>query len=242
LEFLLDNAVRTIKEADKRGIVLRIMGAVAFKYHCQKFAYLYKVLGRELSDMDFMGYWKQRDHIEKLFKDLGYMRMQPSIASYVAKRQMYKMDNITIDVFLDAIKMCHTIDLRGRLEVEYPTIPLAEMLLEKMQIVTLTEKDIKDVIVLLREHNLGQVDKETINTKYIASLLSKDWGFYYTVITNLQKVKNFIKEFNLLKEEDKVDVSSKIDRIVETIEKEPKSFRWKIRAKIGPKKRWYKEI
>jgi len=77
-----------------------------------------------------------------------------------------------------------------RLEIDYPTISLADLLLEKMQIVKLNEKDILDTIVMLREHDVGEGDKETINSDRVSGLLSDDWGFYYTVTTNLGKIKS----------------------------------------------------
>jgi len=147
-----------------------------------------------------------------------------------------------VDVFFDKLEMCHTIDFRNRLRLDKPTITLADMLLEKMQIVKINEKDIIDTIVLLRAHDIGENDKDKVNIKYVSKLLSNDWGFYYTVTMNLKKVKELCKKYNVLSNEDMKDVTSKIDRILEKIEKEPKSMKWKMRAKIGPSKKWYKEV
>jgi hypothetical protein len=47
------------------------------------------------------------------------------------------------------------------------------------------------VIVLLLEHGIGTdrecIDGECIDAEYIATNLQNDWGFYYTVTTNLDK-------------------------------------------------------
>jgi hypothetical protein len=138
--------------------------------------------------------------------------------------------------------MCHDIDFKGRLELDHPTIPLAEMLLEKLQIVQINEKDVKDVIILLREHEIGDKDEETINAKYIAKLLADDWGFYYTVTTNLNKIKNLLDDYNELVENDKKLVESRIDNLLNIVEQKPKSLGWKMRAKIGTKKQWYRVV
>ena len=111
-----------------------------------------------------------------------------------------------------------------------------------MQIVKINEKDIKDTIVLLLEHEIGDSDGETINSKYIAKLLSKDWGFYYTVTTNLNKVRSFLDRYEVLTSEQKSNASDKIDKLLEAVEKEPKSLGWKLRAKVGPAKKWYTEV
>jgi len=243
----LDEARRIVEKAQEKGITLRLMGAAAIRMHCPKYIYLHKALGRELSDLDFIGYSKDFKKVRELFEELGYSyrKMGYAIAvSAYGDRCIFDdtVNNRVVDVFFDRLKMCHTIDFRGRLEVDYPTIALADILLEKMQIVKINEKDIKDVIVLLREHDIGEGEKEIINAKYIAELLSDDWGFYYTVTMNLNKVKGFLRHFDALVEEDRRDIASKIDKLLGIIENEPKSLRWKIRAKIGTRMKWYEEV
>ena len=119
--------------------------------------------------------------------------------------------------------------------------PVAELLLEKMQIVNITEKDLKDSVILLAEHDIGDTDNETINGKHIASILSKDWGFSYTVTTNLQHVKEYADK-SPLGEADNLLVKQRIARLLDIIEKAPKSLRWTTRARIGTKKKWYQDV
>ena len=102
--------------------------------------------------------------------------------------------------------------------------------------------DIKDVIVMFREHEVGIEGKETINSDYVSDLLSKDWGFWYTVTTNLGKVRAFLPEYQGLSPEDRSGISSKIDRLSEAIDKREKSFGWKMRVKTGARQRWYREV
>jgi hypothetical protein len=103
-------------------------------------------------------------------------------------------------------------------------------------------KNVKDAAVLIREHDIGNSDHDEININYISKLLSKDWGFYYTVTTNLSKVKSLLSADNRLTSEDKKDIVNKIERMREIIEREPKSVSWNLRAKVGSKKKWYKEV
>ena len=170
--------------------------------------------------------------------------MQKHIAR-VLNRYIFNHEEkkIRADVFFDELRMTHRVPFKGRLELSYPTISLADLLLEKLQIVRLTMKDIKDVIVLLREHEINGEGQEVIDIKYIAWLLSHSWGFYYTVLTNLKKIRDmFLETIPVLKEEDKVDLKRKINLIIDRIIKEPKSIKWKLRAKIGTKKKWYEEV
>ena len=132
------------------------------------------------------------------------------------------------------------------MELDSPTIPLADLVLEKTQIHEINEKDLKDLIVLIRAHEIGETDeKEVINAKYIAKVLAQDWGFWYDATMNLNKVKAMAKKClkeGKLTEEDYNDVVKKIDKILEYIEKEPKSKKWKKRAKVGTKKKWWRDV
>jgi hypothetical protein len=90
-----------------------------------------------------------------------------------------------IDIFLDKLDFSHILPLYGRLEVDSPTLPLAELLVEKMQIYQLNEKDVIDTIMLLREHPVGATDEETINAGVVSHLAANDWGLWRTLTDNL---------------------------------------------------------
>jgi len=237
-----DEATRIVDKAQGKGIVIRVMGATVIRKHCPKFLHLHTAMKRELTDIDFMTYSKFNPSIKPLFVELGYTSDDRFNAYFGMMRQQYsdRANRRMADIFFDQLEMCHTVDFRGRLELDSPTITLADFLLEKMQIVQLNEKDKIDTTVLLREHQIGDSDKETINAGYIARLLGKDWGFYYTVTTNLGKVREYARP--ALSEEDSRDVVAKADQLVEWIEKEPKTTGWKMRARIGPKKKWYRDV
>jgi len=158
-------------------------------------------------------------------------------------RQIFndKDGNKAIDVFLGKFEMCHVIDYSERLEVDSPTVPPADLLLQKLQIVQTNEKDIQDTIILLCEHEIGKTDKDEINGDYVAKILSNEWGFYYTVSLNLPKIKEFLDKYPLTPE-DRKTVAERIDKLQSTIEAAPKTFQWKMRAKIGPAKKWYNVV
>lgn len=237
----IDKAVKIVEEAKKRDVVLRIIGAIALKLHCPKYKH---ITARKLSDIDLVGYSKQKSKHEKLLAELGFHKRPQSLTTAYSSRDIYldPEGGLVVDIFLNELRMCHTVNFRGRLELDFPTISIADILLSKMQIVELNEKDVNDMFVLLREHDVGDNDYKTINRKYITDILSKDWGFYYTVVTNLNKVKSLLNGHKKLTEEDRNDISAKIDKILRAIEKKPKSFRWKARSKIGTAKKWYRDV
>jgi hypothetical protein len=126
--------------------------------------------------------------------------------------------------------------------VDDPTIPLADIVLEKLQIVEINPKDIKDLILLFLEHDVGDVDKETINGKYIAELLSKDWGFYYTSTINLKKVTSLMGQYLELSSDESKTIHQSVDKLLAMIENQPKSMGWKMRSRVGTKQKWYTEV
>lgn len=243
IDFMAE-ALRIVSTAKQRNLVLRLMGAVAVRLHCPKYAYLHEEMGREFSDLDLVGYVSQGSKISNFIQEMGYERraIRPSYGMEMRHKYINNTNGCVVDIFLDKLIMCHTVDFRNRLEADYPTIPLAELLLTKLQIVDFTEKDFKDVVVLFMEHDIGKSDEEMINAEIISKVMSDDWGFYYTATTNLKKVMELLSTQNELKRENRESIERKIKNLLEEIEAKPKSFKWKMRAKVGTKKKWYNEV
>ena len=242
----LEEAMRVIEEAEKNGIILRVLGAVALRIKLPEKVRKFheETLQRKLSDIDYASYSKYTVEVRKLFKQLGYI-WDEAVARIAFSRDIFhdEVNNRHSDVFYDKLIFCHTIDFKGRLELDYPTITLADYTLEKLQIVQINEKDVKDLITLFMTFPVENSDKDAINKKYIAKVLSKDWGFYYTVTTNLKKITQLLGKYKKILSKDKVNlINSRINDQLETIEKEPKSLGWKLRAKVGPKKKWYRDV
>jgi hypothetical protein len=239
-----EEAQRIVDQATADGILLRLMGAIAFSLHCPKFGNLQALLGRAFTDIDFASYRRYVPDIRKLLSKLGYEEDSMVTNLYGSRRLVFNDlgNGRHCDVFLDKLEFCHDIVFLGRLEVDSPTVPLAELLLEKMQIVNLNEKDVIDSVMLLREHQVGDSDAETINSTRIANLTAHDWGLWKTVTTNLTRMEQLIPEMAKLSDGDRKDVMAKIDGLLLRIYDEPKSTSWKMRAKVGEKRKWYRDV
>jgi hypothetical protein len=237
-------ALRIVEACAPVGITVRLLGAVAFNIHCAKFGHLQQLLGRSFTDMDFASYGRHRDGIVKLITSLGYEEDFMVSRLYGTGRILFhdRLKRLHCDVFLDKLEFSHSIPLEGRLEVDYPTIPLAELLLEKMQIVKLNEKDVIDTIMLVREHELGAGDREMINVARISYLCAQEWGLWRTVTGNLKRVRSLAADYTKLTEEDVADVQHKTTILLEQIEKEPKTVGWRLRNRIGEKRKWYRDV
>jgi hypothetical protein len=243
-EAFLSAAGRIIDEARSRRITLRLLGSLAYRRHCPKYVSLLDTMLRVLTDLDFASERRFARQVQTMLADLGYHQDADIALATGGARQYYKHPHtrLGVDIFMDKLDYCHPISFNGRLEVDSETIPLAELLLEKMQIVELNVKDVKDTIVLLLEHPVGKGDVETVNIDYIARILGADWGFYYTVTTNLKTVTNHLKDYEQLNAAEREVVKSRIDGLQQRLETEPKTLGWKARARIGTRVRWYQQI
>ncbi|MCL5257040.1 MAG: hypothetical protein M1319_04485 [Chloroflexi bacterium] len=240
----LRTAFELVEEAEVKGVKMRLLGSVAVRVHCANNVHLLDEMRRALTDIDFMAYKNQRDNIRNMLEQHGYVNDSNITMMAEGGRYYYEHPEtkLGVDVFIDKLDYCHPIVFKGRLELDRPTIPLADIVLEKLQIVQINEKDFKDLCVLMLEHGFGNASKEQIDIRYICSLLSGDWGFYHTATTNLDKLKSFLPHFEALDEGKMVELTKAIDYMRCAIDDEPKSFGWKMRAKVGTGKRWYKDI
>jgi hypothetical protein len=251
-EVFIDEGSRLVDEATKRGIPLRLLGGVAIRIHCMEFLDFAKRLARlgegqqEFTDLDLMSYSKFRKKMKDFFQEMGYEKRPTTMSSAATQRQIYFHPKgwFYVDVFFDKLLAAnHPLEFRGRLDFDSPTITPTDMLLEKVQIVFPDEKDVKDIMLLLRAHEVSlQEEKNKINGKFIATKLASDWGFWYTVTENLGRLKPYVDQFKNLTDVDRQDLISKTDRLLKAIDQEPKTTGWKMRSVIGTKRKWYNPV
>ncbi len=253
-EVFIEEGKRLVDEAAKREIPLRLLGGVAIRIHCSEFMDFAKKLMRlgegqqEYTDLDFVSYMIfRKNKMKEFFEEVGYEKRPTTMSSAATQRQIYFHPKgwFYVDVFYDKLLAAnHPLDFRGRLELDSPTITPTDMLLEKLQIVFPDEKDVKDLLLLLRAHQISlQEEKDTINAKFIATKLASDWGFSYTATTNLSGLRQHVGEnVRSLTDEDKQDLNTKVSRLLQAIENEPKSTGWKMRSVVGTKRKWYNPV
>lgn len=251
-EVFLDEARRIAGEGEKRDLTLRVLGGVGIRLLTPDHVEVAQRLGRlgegeqEFTDLDFMSYKNQRDQMKRFFEDLGYAKRRATLSTAASERQIYFHPDgwFFVDVFFDKLLVAnHPLDLRGRLELISLTLTPTDLLLEKVQIVNMGDKDVKDTVVLLLAHDVGDSDGNgEINGQYISRLLSADWGFWYTVTTNLEGLREHVPQMGGLSQEERGIVRDRIGTLLDRLESEPKSLRWKARARLGPRLRWYEPV
>ncbi len=241
----LAEALRLIGLADAAGLQVRLMGGLSFHARCPAWT---ARIERDKRDIDLATRSKDRKALTALLEAQGYAGDRQYNALY-GHKQLYFVDPARIrpvDVLIDRMEMCHRFELADRLHVDGPTVPLAEMLLSKVQIAKINRKDILDALALLSEFPLGPTDAGTINVERIAGLTSGDWGWWRTLTGNLDKFRTFLHadlhpgelEFG---RPARFDVLAQIDSLRSAIDAAPKSARWKLRARVGDRVQWYED-
>lgn len=236
---IVEETERLVESAEKRGIVLRLFGGMAIRFHCPSANH--RSLQRKYADVDFMALEKQSHELKKFFPEMGYAPRKTFNAMFGNKRLIFNdiQRARRVDIFLDTFEMCHKFDFRNRLTIDKPTISLADLLATKLQVVEITQREYRDIIALINDHKIGDSDEpEVINASYLAHLCGNDWGIYKTFTINISNVKTALEDYQL-DDNVKQTVTQRLTELQSRIDKVPKSMGWRMRAKIGEKKLWY---
>ena len=251
----LAEALRVVDLADAKGLLVRLMGGMAIRAHAPDWPARTR---RVEVDLDFATRGKDRGAFYELLANEGYTPDKRHNALFGGK-QAYFVDvarNRPVDVLVDSLEMCHRFEFKDRLGASTPTLPLAELLLSKLQIVKINRKDVLDALVLLAEHPLAQDDgapdartgQGAINVPRILSFTSNDWGWWRTVTGSLDTLDQYLAAEATPEDLDLdngreilFQPGAQIAALRKAIEDAPKSTRWKLRSRVGERSQWYNE-
>jgi hypothetical protein len=235
---MVEEALRVAEAADREGLVLRLLGGVAIKLRAKDG--LHPAFEREYADLDWITARRSSADAQRFFEVMGYRPHVRFNAIHGQERLLFfdEQHDRQVDVLIGVFRMSHEIRFGKRLALDPVTVPLADLLLTKLQIIELNEKDVRDALALLYDHPIEDEDGDAINAAHIARLCANDWGLWRTFTANLDALGDHLGRYDL-SDEDKRRIEDRIVELQKRIEQEPKSFGWKMRAKIGDRKRWY---
>jgi hypothetical protein len=234
-----DEARRLVAEAARRNLQLRLLGGLAVRLHCHSASH--RALVRSYPDLDFACPPRQGAPAETLLSDLGY---EPNKTFNVLNGQTRLLfydgaNQRQIDVFIGRFDMCHHLPLsQDRLGRDPLTLPLAELLLTKLQVVQMNDKDVRDLCALLLDHPFGEGDDEMFNLPVIVKLCSEDWGWWKTLHVSLKKVGEVAEGYSFEPPE-AGRLRDRIAQLRQALDAAPKSVRWRLRARLGERVQWY---
>ena len=232
---IVREALRVVDAA--QDVQLRLLGGLAIEVSLPG----QPLLSRTYNDIDFITGRGEGPKTAKLFEALGY-EGDHQFNGLNGHRRLLFYDTANerrVDVFVGKFEMSHTWPLGERLGVVKRTIPLGDLLLTKLQIFAVNEKDQRDIFNLLHGHKLSETE-DGINVAYIARLCAADWGLWRTATMNLERARGGAQRFELAPEDEAV-VLSRLDDVRKRIDAEPKSTKWKLRARVGERMQWYED-
>jgi len=241
----LAEATRLVALAETAGLQVRLLGGLAF--HAQVPSWRAAV-ERPRRDIDVATRSQDRKAVSELLVQEGYTPDRRYNALH-GHKQLYFVDarkDRPVDILVDRLEMCHRFDFGDRLDLDPLTLPLADLLLSKLQIVKINRKDLLDLLILLREHELGNDDAGRISVARITGLTSGDWGWWRTVTGNLRRLMDFAASEVLPHDLDtghppRHDETEQLQALFDAIGAAPKSISWRLRARLGDRAPWYDE-
>jgi hypothetical protein len=237
----VEEARRILDAASAAGVELRAIGGIGVALRAPSIRRLQP--SRRYHDLDLVGR-TPRAPIETLLASLGYEPSRRFNTLNGAERLLFHdPDGRRIDVFLDTLRMCHSLPFARRLTIDPDTLSLADLALTKLQIVELTERDGQDLAALLADHPLTD-DEAGIAVSRLAGICGGDWGWWRTVTGNLVTL---VERWQASRDADYGDdhanvlgtASARATELARRLDQAPKSIGWRVRAGIGERLSWY---
>ena len=237
-DLLLAETRALLVDAAAKGLTLRVFGSAGVRMHCPPSDDTLSQQRRSPKDIDLVCRREDRRHLRELFAARGYEVDRDLLVAMEGRRYLFRnpSSGIDVDVWVDDLEFCHTLEVRDRLLLDDPTLSLEDMLLSKLQIVDLTANDRLDIRCILDTHEVvpGSVKREEIDATHIARVLGGDWGFWRTATANLTATGS--------DEATSPRAAARIALLLESIEEQPKTLRWRVRARMGERVQWWQDV
>lgn len=233
----LTDALALARGAARAGVGLKLLGGLAVRVICPD----YPPRLRRDQDIDFACLSRERKKVAAHLEAAGCVPDR-RFNNLNGDRQMYfnAPSGRPIDVMVDRLTMCHTLDFRPNFDRQPFTVDSVDVLLSKLQIIELNAKDARDIVQLLSCLPVGGGAPAAIDTDRFGKVLAGDWGWWRTVTGNLDKLPALLAENPALACPGAAyDPLAQARQLREIADAVPKSMKWKLRAKVGDGVRWY---
>ena len=234
----LPEAISLVRGATEAGLQLKILGGLGVRVLCPDFPPRL----RAGQDIDLACLGKSRRKIADYMESAG-CEPDKRFNNLNGDRQMYfnAPSGRPVDVMVDRLTMCHTLDFKSSFGSSSPTLDPADLLLSKLQIVELNAKDAHDIFHLLSGVRVGQDStRPFIDPDRFGAVLAADWGWWRTVTGSLAKLPDLLSsQPGLAPPYPRFDALTQAKQLQEVAETVPKGLKWKTRARVGDRVRWY---
>jgi hypothetical protein len=233
----LAQATAVVDRASAEGVPLRLIGGLAVRALCPDFP----PRVRDDQDLDLASVSSASGELDSCLAECGFEADRAFNALHGRKQLRFegRGELPDADVVLDRVDMCHSLDFRKRLDRMPQTLDVTDLLLSKLQIVELNEKDLQDIVYLLAAFEVREGDEPgTIALDRIGEVVGDDWGWWRTVTRNLDLIAAGSGD-SLAPPSPPRDPAEQATRLREHADAVPKSVRWRLRSKVGERVRWY---
>lgn len=237
---LPEEARGLVEQAEEQGLSVRLMGGIGIRLRLgDRFD---PAFARRYGDIDVITRRRDARALEQLLEQRGWEPATQFNALNGARRLLFHdpRSDAQVDVFVEAFEMCHELPLADGLERPGPSLGATDLLMSKLQIVSLNEKDRNDCYALLCGAPVADGDPAAIEPERLASVTAREWGVHHTFELNLARLRDGVAD-GAVPAESAASVHAGLDALARAMEDAPKSRNWKLRARIGERKRWYDE-
>jgi hypothetical protein len=241
-------AMALVTGATADGLTVRIVGSTGIRLHCAGAAAAMDAVDRPAKDIDVVVRHGDRGKLRRWLEQRGWIVDRDLLVAMEGERFAFSHPEagVCLDVFVEKLEFCHTLELDGRWERHATTLPIEDLLLQKLQVHDLTECDLLDTAIVLATHDVaaGGDGDELIDCGYVAGLLAHDWGFHRDATANLERVRTAVAAPGTvaLVGEHVRRVQDGVARLGEAIEQSRKSMAWKVRARVGERMQWWDDV
>jgi hypothetical protein len=225
---LLEEAVGLIERARAVGVEARLIGGLGILHHDAELRE--RGGSRPINDIDLMVPTGEHRLIARVLVESGYASEERFNALNGHRRMVFHGQDWDLDVLVGIFEMCHRIDMTSRFDLDYPTLPVTDLLLTKLQIVKLNAKDAGDIVDLVSGHPLGDVSGDQIDLTRLRALVRDDWGLWRTITGTVETV---------IATDPPGAAVERLRALLAALHEAPKSARWKLRARVGDRVAWY---
>jgi hypothetical protein len=241
LQDAVEEARRLLALAESRSVKVRALGGVAVSLSVPSATRL--LIPRTYQDIDLIAPKGEQRGLTELMTVAAYAADDEFNVINGHRRLLFydTTNSRQVDIFIAKFSMCHEVPLGNRLLVTHTTLPLAELLMTKLQIVELNSKDVGDILNLVYHHDpAGGTAAGGLEGERVAECCAADWGLWRTATGNIERARAAVDEL-LLGDEDRAVLRGRLESLRTVIDAAPKSRKWRMRARVGDRVQWYEE-
>jgi hypothetical protein len=238
---LPDEARDLVAAAAERGLAVRVLGGVgiglALGDRC------HRVFQRSSRDLDLIVRRAHARKLEELLEERGWDPAAAFNALNVERRLLFHDPHgqTHVDVYVETFEMCHTLPLADSLDRPGPSLPVTDLLMSKLQIVSPSAKDMADCLALLHGCPVADGDPAGLEPARLAALTAEEWGLHHTFELALARLRDDLALEERLSDDDRATTRERLEAIAHAMAEVPKSGRWRLRARIGERRSWHEE-